>query len=92
MTLYISVYGGDEDIIMNLIESAIGEFVVNQRTTYSNDHGLITIDNLKIEEPSRLVDYIWKWLTPRYKREHDVRFHRGAKPNPNMLLVEHMLW
>ena len=92
MTSYISVYGGDEDIIMNLIESAIGEYVVNQRTTYSNDHGLITVDELKQEEPSRLVHYIWKWLIPRYKMEHDVRFHKGVKPNPNMLLIERMLW
>lgn len=91
MRLYISVLGGDLNKIENLIDCAIGEFLISQATSYWGEGDLVVVETGE-SDVDKLVDYIWKWLPYKYKKSHDIRFYRGVPPGQGMRLVDHILW
>lgn len=91
MNLYISVLGGDLNAIENLIDSAIGEYLISPASSYDTQQDLIVVAT-RDDDIDILVNYIWKWLPYKYKKSHDVRFYRGVPPGQGMRLVDHILW
>lgn len=90
--LYISVIGGGFEEIVKLVECASREYIVNPYTTWLVEDGTIIVNLQDSKEAERLTNYIWKWLSPKYKQKNDVRFYKGGLPNYNMRLISSMLW